>query len=254
VSRPTRDLGGAGTPEAAWRAAGVLDGLPRRTPDELRPPRRAVVVAPHPDDETLGIGGTLASWAAADLPTVVVAVTAGEGSHPDSPTLAREELAACRRREHRRALRTLGLGHGDVVELDLPDGDVAAHARRLRRELATLLEPGDTLVAPLEGDGHPDHDAVAAAARVAAETAGAGLLRYAVWLWHWAAPGDPGIDWSTASRVHLPRWCRDAKQDAIHCFGTQIADLSPDPRDAAVLPPPVLARLTREVEIVWGTP
>ncbi|WP_258374343.1 PIG-L deacetylase family protein [Curtobacterium sp. MCBD17_032] len=44
------------------------------------------MVAPHPDDETLGAGGLIAIAADRGLPVHVVLVSRGEGSHPESPT------------------------------------------------------------------------------------------------------------------------------------------------------------------------
>jgi LmbE family N-acetylglucosaminyl deacetylase len=219
-----------------------------------------VVVAPHPDDETLGAGGTLAAWAADGGEVAVVAVTDGEASHPHSPTLSPEELAVRRYEERRRALGVLGLEDATVVRAGLPDGGVAGHRGALAEVLDEVLRPGDTVLAPVVGDGHPDHDVVAEVAGAAAARHGAALWRYAVWLWHWADPrstdddGAAAVPHDGAVAVALPATALRAKQDAVACFTTQVAPLSADPRDAAILPPEVLARLLREVEVLWRTP
>jgi LmbE family N-acetylglucosaminyl deacetylase len=260
-----RDLTGPGTAESHWRTSPFLTSLPRVAPADLRPAGRVVVVAPHPDDETLGAGGTLAAWAGAvDLEVTVVAVTDGEGSHPGSPTLRPEELAVRRHDERRRALAVLGLDDptaGDaaersstvaIVRAGLPDGGVAGHRGALAEVLDAVLTPGATVLAPVPGDGHPDHDVVAEVAGEVAARRGVALWCYAVWLWHWADPGtDRPADGAVA--VAVPDAARRAKQDAVACFTTQVRPLSPDPRDAAILPPDVLARLLREVEVLWGT-
>ncbi|NMO88501.1 PIG-L deacetylase family protein [Actinomycetospora sp. TBRC 11914] len=279
----TRDLTGPGTAEARWRDSAFLAALPRVAPADVRPSGRAVVVAPHPDDETLGAGGTLAAWAsgAEPLDLVVVAVTDGEASHPDSPTLGREELAVRRDEERRRALAALGLDDaapgdaapGDVTPADaaprrstvtvvragLPDGGVAGHRGALTEVLDDVLHPGDTVLAPVTGDGHPDHDVVAEVAADAADRHGVALWRYAIWLWHWADPlttddaGTPAVPHDDAVAVTLPEAALRAKQDAVACFTTQVQPLSADPRDASILPPEVLARLLRDVEVLWRT-
>ncbi|CAA9258849.1 MAG: hypothetical protein AVDCRST_MAG54-2377 [uncultured Actinomycetospora sp.] len=69
-------------------------------------------------------------------------------------------------------------------------------------------------------------------------------------MWHWARPGAVSFD--GARRLLLPAGAVRAKATAIACFTTQIAPLSPDPRDAVILAEPVLARFRRDAEIVWG--
>lgn len=77
----SRRIEGDGTPETAWRAWPPLAALPRLDPAGVR---RALVVAPHPDDEVLGPGGTLAVLAAGGTAVAVLALTDGEASHPAS--------------------------------------------------------------------------------------------------------------------------------------------------------------------------
>ena len=76
-------------------------------------------------------------------------------------------------------------------------------------------------------------------------------MPYPVWMWHWASPNDIRVPWWAARRVVLPPEVRRAKEAAIAAFQTQIAPLSDDPADATVLPPHVLAHLTRAVEVVF---
>ena len=142
--------------------------------------------------------------------------------------------------------------------LGLPDGDVrraesygAETTAAVMRILAHTSGQGPAwCLAPWTGDGHPDH-AAAGAAAINAAGATARVLAYPVWMWHWAEPGDPRVPWWQARRVLLPDDVRDAKRAAVAAFETQINPLSDDPADAAILPPHVLARLTRDVEYVF---
>ncbi len=250
------ELGGDGTPEDAWRNWRELAGKPKLR--MLTPPATAVVVAPHPDDEVLGIGGLLSLLARHGTAIHIVAVTDGEGSHPDSPTLTASALAARRVEESGQALSILGLKPASVQRLRLPDGDVrqaesygghitAAVMRILARTSANGLA---WCLAPWTGDGHPDH-AAAGAAAITAAGATARMLAYPVWMWHWAQPGDPRVPWFQARRVLLPDDVRDAKRAAVAAFETQVNPLSDHPADAAILPPNVQARFTRDVEYVF---
>ena len=233
------NLEGAGTPESDWRACQELHHLrPWRRPAPST--GRCVIVAPHPDDEILGVGGTSALLFAAGIDIVLVAVTDGENSHPGRQA----ELRRRRPLESTAAAICLGLSPAATFRLGHPDGDIAEP--RLRAQLAHLVRPGDLILAPWDHDGHPDHDRVGRAARAVASRRHAELLSYLVWAWHWASPDSQGLPWGDAVRVDLgPRLAR-RKRRAVRSFTTQLA--GPDP----ILSPPVLERLTRPYEVLLG--
>jgi LmbE family N-acetylglucosaminyl deacetylase len=85
------------------------------------------VVAAHPDDEVLGVGGTMASLAAAGARLRLIAVTDGEASHPDSDPAA---VALTRTAESEAALCLLGAQEAEVVRLKLPDSRSRGRAHR----------------------------------------------------------------------------------------------------------------------------
>jgi LmbE family N-acetylglucosaminyl deacetylase len=156
-----------GTAEAAWAGSGlaVAPELPLG-PAELAA-MRFVVLAAHPDDETLGAGGLMARLAALGAEVDVLLCTAGEGSHPDSPTTSPDELAQARLAEFAAALAALGL-RDRWRFLGLPDRSLGSQADAVAvavRDAAARL-PGRpdrlVLVAPYRSDGHADHDALGA--------------------------------------------------------------------------------------------
>ncbi len=234
---------GVGTAEREWLP--FLADLPRF---RLAPfPTRAVVVAPHPDDEVLGVGGLIALLVGARVPVTVVVVTDGEASHPGG-SLAPDQLAALRLAETTAAVAALGVT-APVQHLHLPDGGRAALVDPL---LAALdVDPATWLVAPWSGDGHPDHEAVGQACEQVAARDGARLLSYPVWAWHWASPPAAGLPWDGASRIELPPDVRSLKQQAIAAFVSQTQPLGPRPEDAPVLPPHVLDHFSRPYEVVF---
>lgn len=241
---------GAGTPEAAWQSWPALHALPAL---ELAGCTRALLVAPHPDDEVLGGGGLLRLLHKHGVRTEIVAVTDGGASHPDSPTVRPDELTVLRRAESRRALARLGLGAVPVHRLGCADGAVAESVVAARVTALLGEATGSTwCLATWRGDGHPDHEAVGRAAASACAQTGARLLEYPIWTWHWAAPADSRVPWDRARAVPLDAATRAAKVAAVDCFDSQVRPLSPHPADAAVLDEPTLQRLTRGFEVVFA--
>ncbi|KQX61774.1 bifunctional PIG-L family deacetylase/class I SAM-dependent methyltransferase [Angustibacter sp. Root456] len=236
-----------GTPEALWDAWRGLRELP-----VVGPARPTVLLAAHPDDETLGAGGLLALTARAGVDVHVVVATDGEASHPHSPTCSRADLARWRAKEVEQAV-TLLAPDAHLHLLHLPDGALDHHARALEQALDALVHHGSRVVAPWRADAHTDHET---AGRVAAQVAadrGAELLEYPIWAWHWGAPGDVRLPWPRAVRQPLDAVARAAKARALREHRSQIEPLSPQPGDEVLLSPALLAHFEREDEVYFRT-
>ena len=228
--------------EDAWRSAAW------RTRPALALPAagaRVVVVSAHPDDEVLALGGTLSLLTARGCRLTLVTATDGEGSHPGSRYGDPVRMAARRAEELRAALATLGVD-AEPVRLGLPDSGLASSEPQLRERLAPLVARADLVVGTWSQDGHPDHDAVGRACRALAPGA---VWEVPVWGWHWASPDDDRLPWDRVRVVDVSDRL-DAKARAIACFASQVAPIGPDPEDAAVLPPEVLAHFGRPHEAV----
>lgn len=210
---------------------------------------RVVVVAAHPDDETLGAGALTAAAAALGLKVDVVVLTDGEASHPDSPTWTRQDLAARRRDEARAAADALGAGI-DLTLLGLPDGGLAGtHEEAVTTALVDRL--GDArdvlLLAPWRRDGHPDHEAAGRAAAAAAVRTGARLLEYPVWFWHWASPHES--PWQRMLTIGYDEQTTARKARAVDAHRSQVQPLSDAPGDEVLLAPELLAHFQGGVEL-----
>ena len=239
-----RPLPGGGTPTAVWLNA------ERDLPElDISACPEIVVVAPHPDDETLGFGATATMLSELGVRILVVSATDGGDSHPTRSLLQRHQLEQTRRAELHRAAGILGLP--TPVSLGLPDGALASHEDRLADLLTEILAtrpPGTWCAATWRGDGHPDHEAVGRAAAAATRRTGAVLIEYPVWMWHWAQPGDPAVPWDRAQAVPLSRAAIDRKSRAAQCFRSQF---EPSVAGPPVLPPSVLRRLLAVGEVVF---
>jgi LmbE family N-acetylglucosaminyl deacetylase len=234
-----------GTPVPVWLAA--LDGEPL-PPLDLSGCPGLVVVAPHPDDETLGLGATIAQLAASGVDVQVVSVSDGGAAQPGMWNQTR--LETIRRYELRRAAGILGLP--PPLALGLPDGQLADHEDGLAELLVEILggaAPGTWCAATWRGDGHPDHETVGRAAAQACARTGSTLLEYPVWMWHWASPADPEVPWDRARSVRVSGRALDRKRRAVQCFRSQLEPTGAD--TAPALPAFVLQRLLRVGEVVF---
>lgn len=257
----------------------VLGRLPTHAPAPDGGP--VLVIAPHPDDESLGCGGLVARLTGGEspAPVTVVIVTDGARANRRAMVQAQEagvDLPAVRRTEALEACSRLGVEPGSVRFLDLPDGGVGAARERAVALVADLLEELQpaVVVHPHEADAHPDHAAVGWATFEAARRRGrpVSLYGYQVWLWHcwpwtgqawrrprqWLANGRRSVrclGWIRSERtvqVRLAPAEAGRKRAAVDAHQSQVA--SPAwASDWAVLGDisggDLLARLLRPVEI-----
>ncbi|GAA1855395.1 hypothetical protein GCM10009836_39320 [Pseudonocardia ailaonensis] len=210
---------------------------------------RLVVVAAHPDDETLAAAGYLRAVHAAGGRVEVVVATDGEAAFPDAGPAERAALGRARRAELDAALRELGLEPA-VTWLGLPDSALADHEPELVEALRPLLLDADACLAPWTGDPHPDH---AAAGRAAERAAPAGVHRvaYPIWARPRRRPDDPALPWDRALVHRLDADARAAKAAALAAFATQLAP-APD-GGPPILPPDVLAHFAGD-ELFFAVP
>jgi LmbE family N-acetylglucosaminyl deacetylase len=142
--------------------AAMLGGMNLMTTSE---PLKLMGILAHPDDESLGIGGTLARYAAEGVETYLVTATRGERGWTGDPSAnpGLRALGEIRERELRAATRVLGLTHLDI--LDYVDGDLdqaepagitaslVGIIRRVRPNVVITFGPDGAF-------GHPDHIAI----------------------------------------------------------------------------------------------
>lgn len=184
-----------------------------------------VVVAPHPDDESLSTGVLLAHTAMHAVPTTVIAVTDGESAYDDA---ADPDLGERRVSEQLAALAQLGHPADRVVRLGLPDGALSHVEGQLAKSIAERLNSSSLLVAPSAHDWHPDHEACGRAATTAA-AAHAGCRHWSSLFWALHHP-----ERLMASRPRLVRVPATADQlhrrrQAVACHHTQLSREAGEP-------------------------
>ncbi len=239
---------GSGTPAEDWqRHTGWGSPAPLDLTNGEEGCTRLVVVAAHPDDESLGAGGLIARAHDAGLTVYVVLLTAGEASHPESPSLSRRELSGRRLAEAEAALTVLAPG-APLVFLGAADGEVGKVEAEVTTSLVELIGDGrrTLLVAPWVHDGHPDHEAAGRAASAAARRTGAVLAQYPIWMWHHLSPD--AAPWQEMRRVDLDPDLVDRKWRAIQAHASQVRPLSDRAGDEVLLSADLLAHFTSPVE------
>jgi LmbE family N-acetylglucosaminyl deacetylase len=234
----------------AWDALAAMRELPWCALDDLAP-GTSLILAPHPDDESLGCGGLIAALAAQGRQPVVVCATDGAASHPGSAAYPPARLAALRRAEMLAACAALSVEPARVHYLDLPDAAAPMTGPEFDQAVATIVSlakchDARTIFATSPHDPHGDHEAVAAIARRAASLCGARLRYYPVWSWLLAddrvLPPPSGVRLDIAPHAA-------AKRRAIMAHASQYAGLITDSPDAFQLPASLLAVFDAPYEV-----
>jgi LmbE family N-acetylglucosaminyl deacetylase len=211
---------------------------------------RLMCVLAHPDDESLGFGGTLAAYAAAGAEVHLLTATRGEygryrgvktgdEGHPGVDALARIREAELRAAATALGVREVSLldyrdQHLDRAEAQRAVAEIAAHIRRARPQVVVTFGPDGAY-------GHPDHVAISqltsaaiVAAASPADAAGAHLPPHAVSkLYYLAWPASTWAAYEAAFKtlafavdgverraVPWPDWAITTSIDARHMSGT----------------------------------
>lgn len=204
----------------------------------------SLVLAAHPDDETLGCAATI--MRKRDAGTLVVLVVATDGTaSTSSKVLAAGELGAIRVGETTVAGQVMGVGADEIIRLGFQDGQLAGDEAPLSRLIADLIDehcPQEVFVTSAH-DPHRDHAALGRAARLALSgpgMEGIRLLEYPIWQWRWpgswlqglGAPDGAGrLRALTRLRPELVSTdgCLDRKRTAMAAYGSQIGNLTGEP-------------------------
>lgn len=189
-----------------------------------------LVVAPHPDDETLGCGGLIALCARAQHPVSVLAMTNGEASHPGDQ-IWQHKLGQIRQQEQRNALKTLGVPNPDVISLALPDGGLDRLSGDKSREISALIEAKmkprniKTLFLPAIDDCHNDHQETARLlAKIATNYPVKFVFSYQIW--PPATRSAPVSSNEVAYKLDIAQ-VLTLKKQAIEEFRSQLGDIEP---------------------------
>lgn len=146
----------------------------------------AIVFAPHPDDETLGCGGTILRKKEAGAAVKIVFVTDGSRSH--AALMAEAELRTVREREALAAAAALGIAATDVTFLGFGDGRLTENLTAAIEKIREFLQenPAAEIFIPSHLETPPDHALTGQAvlAALAQLSLTPDIYAYPIWYWH----------------------------------------------------------------------
>ncbi len=215
-------------------------------------PAPILIVAPHPDDETLGCGGAIALLRQLNLSVAVLVVSDGTKSHPNSLTYPPSALKQLREEESLAALEILGVEPEAVTFWGMPDGavnSIESHQATARCFVYLNNLTPSIIFLPWRKDPHADHRAswqiFSAACQNLANPPR--ILEYPIWDWDRQQRGS-SIETATVWRFDI-RSVLDLKQSAIAQYLSQISDLIDDDPEGFRLTPEMLKNFIQPWEI-----
>lgn len=220
--------------------------------------QRVLIVAPHPDDETLGCGGAISLLCRHGYDVNVLIISDGTASHPNSRKYPAPMLRWIRAQETLTALAILGVNRSAVTFAHIKDGAIPSvtapkfHAVKVhcRNYLAANLP--DTIFVPWRLDPHPDHRAtwqLIKAAILSLEMTPR-VIEYPIWDWD-------AFEQTTADLSQITGWRLDIqsvliqKIQAIESYQSQLGQLIDDDPQGFCLSAEMLANFTRPWEVYF---
>ncbi|HYZ15794.1 MAG TPA: PIG-L deacetylase family protein [Candidatus Acidoferrum sp.] len=213
----------------------------------------AIVFAPHPDDETLGCGGTIAVKRRRGAEVTIVYMTDGAAAYGESAD--HERLTTIRHSEALEAAQVLGVRARDLIFLGYPDGRLGDFREQAAARVQTIIDtrrPREIFVS-YGRDGHPDHEATSAIVHAALRSCTTRfeplVYEYPVWfLHHWPLVDAPfngrvpllsTLRWSGDRAARILREFQassyvgavlDVKRSALERHRSQVAGPSSNPK------------------------
>jgi LmbE family N-acetylglucosaminyl deacetylase len=194
--------------------------------------RSCLVLAPHPDDETLGCGATIMRKRAAGTPVQIVIATDGRYWPPLSK-LSPDALVEMREKEARQAAEVLGLSTENIVFLRFEDGRLGDHRRLLRDRLADIIDQmkPEEIFGPSIIDAHSDHRVLAELGRELARARHDRFLRmfeYPIWFWDRRILSVKHLFQLRVCTVRMEQF-RMRKREAVAAYRSQVTNSIGEP-------------------------
>ena len=199
---------------------------------------RVLIIAAHPDDEVLGMGGTIAKYAECGAEIALLIVTDGSTSqYANSPNL--EQIIETKKNETKACADILGIKHifyGGLPDMKL---DVTPHIKvnRVIEKIIDEFKPS-IVFTHFVGDINKDHQCVYASTIVACRPVS---KQYVKKLFLYSVPSSTEWNIQTTATAFLPNWYEDIsgryaskKYKGLECYKTELREY-PHPRSVEYL-------------------
>jgi LmbE family N-acetylglucosaminyl deacetylase len=210
-----------------------------------------LVIAPHPDDESLGCGGLIATARQRNVPVRIVIVSDGVGSHPNSSTHPPRLLQCLREEEAIAAAGELGVSESEVKFLRLPDRYIPSSGPKAEAaivEIVRAAQGADFMAVTWQHDPHCDHQAAFALARTATkQLANVRLYTYPIWAFKLTPAKALELGFRRGIRVSIADQL-PTKRRAIAAHRSQVTRMINDDPNGFVLEGDDLAPFDRPYE------
>lgn len=162
--------------------------------------KKIIVFAPHPDDETLGCGGTIAKRISEGYEVLIVVMT--DGRYAFSKVLginsdpSPQELKQIRREEMKKAAKNLGVPEENIVFLDYEDESLKENSKEAEQRVTQILKKNrpTEVYFPYEKDDHRDHRATNRIIRNSVKKLGLPTLKYQYSIYQRYSRASPMVD------------------------------------------------------------
>lgn len=231
--------------------------LPTRSLTEVTRQRGIVVIAPHPDDESLGCGGLICQAVDSGLLVRIIFVSDGTGSHPNSAAYPPRILRGLRQQEATAAAAKLGLDRDALIFLNLPDRYVPVNGPLADWAIGVI---GQTIAdaqaysvfVTWDEDPHCDHAAAYQLAYNAIISLPAVTL-YAYPTWSWLKINSDEIGYAPKGFRLAISAQLDRKRQAIMQHRTQTSSLIQDDPTGFTIPSEFLETMLQPYETFLET-
>lgn len=220
-----------------------------------------LVLAPHPDDESLGCGGLITFLKLGGSSVSVIFVTSGSASHPNSRSHPPKKLSKLREAEAIAACAKLDIPKENVHFLRAADSALVHLDRQsllgLSGQMDMIFESGkfSSLALPWRRDPHPDHRVVYELGNMMLKTGSKNCIKieYPIWLWK----NGETIDWPLESEI-VPYQLNitdvaQKKREAIKCHKSQLGEIINDDPYGFVLTEALLEPFYSDTEYFFMT-